>query len=110
MGKRTPTSPDEAKSIITGSFPGTGVSASSAFFPGGINIVITGTFTATVKVRRSFDGGITWVFLDSDLNGTDLTFTAPGNVIAEEVESAALWSLECTAFTSGTINYRVSQG
>lgn len=110
MARRSPTSPDEASSIVAGTFTATGNSASSAFFPGGLNCSIWGTFVGTVGIERSFDGGATFIPIEKDLAGTNLTFTAPDSVIVEEVESAVLYRAVCSAFTSGTINYRLSQG
>lgn len=110
MGKRNLTSPEEASSIITGSFSATGSSPGAAFFKGGINIALWGTFVATVQVERSFDGGANFMPVERDTNGTNLTFSSPDSVIAEEVESAVIWRLTCTNYTSGQVNYRVSQG
>jgi hypothetical protein len=110
MAKRNTTSPDEARSVVTAALTATGATGSSAFFLGGINVAVWGTFAGTVQIERSFDGGSTWLVLDQDLTGTDLTFTAPKSLIVEEVESAVLYRANCTAFTSGTINVRISQG
>jgi hypothetical protein len=110
MAKRNTTSPEEAKSIVTFAHTATGVSGSSAFFPGGINVSVWGTFVGTVQIERSFDGGAIWLVVDKDLTGADLTFTAPQSLVVEEVESAVLYRSNCTAFTSGTINVRLSQG
>lgn len=110
MARRTPSSPDAASSIVTAAFTGTGVSDSAAFFVGGINVVVWGTFSGAVQIERSFDGGATWLVLDQDLTGTDLTFTAPRGCIVEEVESAVLYRANCTTLASGTLNVRLRQG
>lgn len=100
---------------LVGSFTGTGAtedwfaanatpSASKLF-----NISLWGTFVATVKVQRSFDDGSTWVDCSRDSAGTTASYTAPASLLVEEPEAGVLYRLNCSAYTSGTINYRISQ-
>lgn len=97
------------KTPVTGTL--TGVANSAAFTPlngRGFNISLWGTFAATVRLVRSFDAGATWLPLTAA--GTSLmSFTAPASETWDEPESAVQYRLECTAFTSGTVNYRISQ-
>jgi len=74
-----------------------------------LNISASGTFVATVKIERSFDGGTTSFVCSSDSAGTEASFTAPFSVVAEEPSSGVLYRLNCTAYTSGTVTYRISQ-
>lgn len=76
---------------------------------GAYNFSLWGTFVATVRLERSFDGGATWIPVSKDSSGADASFTAPCGVTGAEPEDGVLYRANCTAFTSGTINYRVSQ-
>lgn len=98
----------------TGTFTATGQSAS--FLADGIgdlvdhafNLSLWGTFVASVQLERSFDGGTTWLPLTA--NGTQIyKFTAPCSEGGDETEAGVLYRLNCTAYTSGTVNYRLSQ-
>jgi hypothetical protein len=101
---------------LTGSFSATGQSQS--FMPTGLNdfgerdhafnVSIWGTFVGTVQLERSFDNGTTWLALTQ--NGSQVyKWTAQASEIADETEAGVLYRLNCTAFTSGPINYRLSQ-
>lgn len=97
---------------VTGTFTATG--QSEAFVPasqlrrGRFNVAIWGTFTATVQVQRSFDAGETWIVCAGpDL--ADAEFVSPITFAAEETEQGVRYRLACTAYTSGTINYRMSR-
>ena len=100
---------------VTGSFTGTGQSLSfrpvlrSANGGGGaFNVSLRGTFVGTVQIERSFDG-TNWFVASRDSAGTAALFTAPASVIVEEPEAGVQYRLNCTAYISGTINYRISQ-
>lgn len=72
------------------------------------NLTITGTFVATVQLERSFDGGTTFAPISGQTLGTTATFTAPTTLVGMETERAVLYRVNCTAFTSGTANVRIS--
>ena len=100
----------------TGTFTATGVTAAPYFSPeytssvdgsAPFNMSLWGTFVGTVQLERSFDNGVT--FLPLTALGTAITFTAPATEVFNEPESGVQYRLNCTAFTSGTINYRLSQ-
>lgn len=99
---------------VTASFTATGQSAS--FTPEGantpessapFNMSLWGTFVGTVQLERSFDSGVTWLPITA--LGTSITFTAPASEVFAEPEVNVRYRLNCTAYTSGTINYRLSQ-
>ena len=71
------------------------------------NFSLWGTFVGTVIPERSFDSGTTW--LPYTALGTAISFTAPCSETFEEPEKGVLWRVRCSAYTSGTINYRLSQ-
>lgn len=86
----------------------------AAFYPGLINVSVSGSFTATIVIEKSYDGGATWLPVQTDLAGTALSFTGSGTfnreIQIEEGESGVCYRGRCTAFTSGTANVRISQG
>jgi hypothetical protein len=59
-----------------------------------------------VQIQRSFDGGTEWL-TRVDLVGNG-SYTTPISLVVAEPERGVLYRLACTAFTSGTINYRLS--
>ena len=106
---------------VTGSFTATGQSGS--FLPivasrsttNPFNIVLNGTAVATVQLERSFDNGVTWVTINaggSPLYQWNYNTASLANFSeqAEETEQGVFYRLNCTAYTSGTVNYRISQG
>lgn len=96
-------------SPVTGSFTATGQSASFAPVCGrSFNVSLLGTFVASVRLERSFDGGVTWLPLTAQ--GISLcVWTVPVSESWDEAEYGVLYRLNCTAYTSGTVSYRVSQ-
>jgi hypothetical protein len=100
---------------VTGTFTDTG--QSSSFVPtvasrsttNAFSVSTSGTFVATVQLERSFDNGSNWFVCSSDASGTTASWTAPFSVIAEEPTQGVLYRLNCTAYTSGTVTYRIDQ-
>ncbi len=86
---------------LIGTFTGTGRS-DTVHLKGVFNLSISGTFVATVTLDRSFDNGVTWIIMDTFTEG----FSSPTK---EEPENNVIWSLNCSAFTSGTVTFRISQ-
>ena len=83
---------------ITGSFTGIGLSNEVLASEPEYNVSIYGG-SGTVEIQRSFDGGSTWQSIES--------FTADVERILDNVEVDTLYRFSCTAYTSGTINYRI---
>ena len=108
-----------SQQTVSGSFTGTGQSATFLPTPGApfnyvrgsgyFNITLYGTFTATVVVQRSFDAGSTWHTVSQDATGADASYTAPMSLVALEPEHGTMYRLNCTAYSSGTVNYRLSR-
>jgi len=99
---------------VTGSFTATG--QSNSFKPvmrtmawGQFNVSASGTFVATVQLERSFDNGDNWFVCSRDSSGTAASWTAPFSVVGEEPTPGVIYRLNCTAYTSGTVTYRISQ-
>lgn len=104
--------------VVSGSFTATGQSAS--FRPnigardtsgGSFNIGLSGTAVASLQLEKSFDNGTTWHQIYA--GGIQLkSWSYSSTNIAEtgqEFEQGVLYRLNCTAFTSGTLSYRLSQ-
>jgi hypothetical protein len=66
------------------------------------------TFTGTIQLERSFDGGHTWIPCYIWQGGAQLKWTGAISTELMEPEKSVLYRLNCIAFTSGTINYRIS--
>jgi hypothetical protein len=103
---------------VSGSFVATGQSA--AFIPvpgphvflrgsGHFNVTIYGTFAGTVQLQRSFDAGTTWHTVSKDSSGSDAAYSAPISLVCLEPENNVQYRLNCSVYSSGTINYRLSR-
>jgi len=70
---------------------------------GDFNLSLSGTWIATVWVQRSFDGGSTWMDVDS--------FTANVETVGTEGEPGMLYrfGVKTGGYTSGTVVGRLSQ-
>ena len=97
--------------LVTGALTATGSSATvfprSDLIATAFNLSLWGSFSATVQIQRSFDNGATW--LPRTSNGTVIAYTAPCSEIVAEPESGVAYRVTVTAFSSGTVNYRISQ-
>lgn len=102
-----------ARRVVSGAFTATGQSGNTAAgdppaFVGGFNLTLSGTFVATVRLERSFDGGSTWHPCTRS-DGSARQWAGPCSIVAEEPEANILYRLNCAAYTSGTVTYRLSQ-
>ena len=84
---------------MEGSFAATGTSSSFSS-RAGFNISLAGFGSATVQLQRSFDDGTTWRVVK--------TYTANVEERCDDPEVGVFYRFECTAYTSGTIVYRLS--
>jgi len=96
---------------VEGTFTTTG-NSDELILLGEFNVLITGGI-ATVEIQKSFDGGLNWYTISQDSAGTPASYTTSGGVVfngvVEEREGNIEYRLACTAYTSGTITYRMSQ-
>ncbi|MCP4072303.1 MAG: hypothetical protein GY742_11270 [Hyphomicrobiales bacterium] len=65
------------------------------------DIILSGTFVGTVALQAQ-DASGNWVTVNS--------WTAPAISLNNEAAFARNWRLDCTTYTSGTINYEISAG
>lgn len=76
------------------------------------NAVFTGpalTWSGTVEFERSFDGGATWICCNLSSGALAQYTGGPVNTSWNEPERGVCYRFNCTAYSSGTINYRMSQ-
>ena len=101
-------------SNVTGSFaatgngtwftPNTGNYNNSQQF----NIAVSGVFVGTLVLECSFDGGTTAIPVNRYCTNTAVSYTAPGNEVLPCPEGGVQYRWRCSAYTSGTANYRLS--
>jgi hypothetical protein len=112
---QTPPASDQANAVVEGSFTGTGQSDSLLVW-GPFNVNLggdggpNGSWDASVQLERSFDGGTSW-YVRCDSAGVQLVFSTNDkdvSFVVVEPEQGMLYRLNCTTYTSGTINYRLS--
>jgi hypothetical protein len=75
---------------------------------GSFNVSVSGTFTGSVRLERSFDAGGTWLPL-TDQYGTQIAFTTPVSLLAYEPEQNVLYRPNATALSAGSATVRLSQ-
>lgn len=68
------------------------------------------TIGGTVQIERTFDAGATWLLCNIGGAGTPAQYanSTPLSLIVGEPEQGVSYRLNCIAYTSGTINYRMS--
>lgn len=99
-----------AQARLEGSFTGTGQSAAVQLY-GRFNLSLTGTFVGTVQLERSDSQSGTFTVVARDVAGTPASFTTAFAGLAMEEDEQGMWyRLNCTAYTSGTIGYRIGVG
>ena len=82
-----------------------GVDTAAVFTGAGV------AYSGTVQLERSFDGGGTWLVCNIGGAGALAQYNSgtPVSLTFGEPEQDVLYRLNCVAYTSGTINYRISQ-
>ncbi len=74
---------------------------------GQINVAIYGTFTATARIECSFNGD-DWVPMAKDPDGNQASYASPCSLVIDAPEIGVYYRVNCTSYTDGTINYRLS--
>lgn len=85
-------------------------SGNGVFVLGDFNVSVWGVFVATVVLEQSSDGGVTWIPEISRFTTVAVSLNAPGALTVIEPEPGVQYRLRCSAFTSGTVNWRISAG
>jgi hypothetical protein len=91
--------------------PFTGVSVSNGIVLsyGWFSLNIWGSFTATVQVERSPDNGITFLPVAIDPTGTYAIYKVPVSLNGFSPDTGVQFRLNCTAFQTGPVNFRLTQ-
>lgn len=98
-----------ANSRVEGVITGTGATSAVEFKDGGGNILLDfGSGAGTVAIEKSFDGGTTWYTASKDATPTAAIYTQSINGVIDEREQGVFYRFNCTAFTSGSIPFRLS--
>lgn len=91
---------------LTGSFGAVG-NSNVAEVCGEFVLALWGTFVGTVIVEASPNEGTTWVQLTLPWTTTLFSATAPGVFVLAVPDRGWQVRARCSAYTSGTINYRL---
>lgn len=87
--------------LLSGNLTAVGASASTVAY-GYFNASVSGTFVGTVQLQRKLPGQASF--------NTVTTYTTPTEAQDQEIEDGTEYRFNCSAYTSGTITYRLSQG
>lgn len=99
---------DLANFVASDALAATGGSANLACPWGWFNFTVYGTFSGTVILEKSFDGGTTWVGCNIPFTTSAVTTTAAASFQVFEPERGVLYRSNMTARVSGTANTRIS--
>ena len=93
------------KVAVSGTFAAAGQSNPFSPIAGrDFNVTVSGG-SATTQLERSFDSGTTWFVVLTDA----LRQALPESFTWNEAEYGVQYRLNCVAYVSGTVTYRVSQ-
>jgi hypothetical protein len=101
-----PPSGDRATEFVAGSFTSSTTSPFWGFY-GWFGLAVWGSFSATIALTKSYDGGTTFIPATYPQTNVLVSITAPIGVILFEPERGVLYQLSCT-YVSGTVGYRMS--
>ena len=88
--------------VVSDSFTGTAESDPIILDSlGGANLQLTGTWVGTVILKRKFAGEVSFTAVPGESYSTNQA------LVIDDPEKDVQYSLECTAYTSGTINYHL---
>ena len=106
-----------ATDVLTGTLTSAGGTASNVSMKlmyGLFNAALGGTWSGTMQLQKSFDGGATFIPAQKDLSGTSGTYT--GNVVSvlNEPEPGVYYRWQCTVTLTTTganvCSWRLSGG
>ena len=92
---------------ISTSFTAVDTYSSAAYIKQGesFNYSVSGTFVGSVKIEKSQNGGIAWLQV-----GSSISSVVSGSVVGDSLDKQpALYRLNCTSFSSGTIVTSITQ-
>lgn len=95
-------------SPVSGTLAATGGGTALTLHAGLYNLTVSGTFVGTWTLQRSNDGGSTWADV-TDYTGVVVGSTTTMNTVLIDAEDNIKVRVNCSAYTSGTISYRLAQ-
>ena len=108
MGKGlVTTGKEQADAVFIAAVTATGATNLGVML-GYYRLFFSGTFTATAQLECSYDGGSTWIPASLDTSGDAASYSTPVSLTGFEPEKGIYYRVNCTAYTSGTINVRLS--
>lgn len=109
MARLQPGGPDEGLFRVETTFSAAGSSAAVQAH-GPAWVYAAGTFTGTIAVEGSLDGGTTWVPVFANTSGDALLISTPGMMAIPSPEQNTLLRLTAQAGFTGTAVARISGG
>lgn len=109
MGIRVAGGSELAPTVATGNFVALG-NGTPIEILGDFNFALWGVFVGTVVLECSYDGGTTWLASLFKFTLTAIQLVSVAATSSSESEPGVLYRVRCSAFTSGTINWRISSG
>lgn len=101
-----------ASAILSGEFASAGETSDWITLRGEYNLSLSGG-EGTVELEKSYDGGLTVFSVSKNTDGDPASYALTSgdklSLVGIEPESGVLYRLNCPAYTSGTIIYRISQ-
>lgn len=101
---------DAGNTVLSGTFTATGQSLGTPV-NGRAHVQIDGG-VGTVQIERSVDEAVSWDVLSKNSDGAAASYTTASDVafngFIDEPMFGVLYRFNCTAFTSGTIVYRLA--
>ncbi len=92
---------------VSGTFTGTGVSASFTAANSYFDAMVTASSWAgsSVQLERSFDAGVTFAIVSLDAVGTPAVYTENFNGVGFDPSNAVIYQWNCTAYGGSAISY-----
>ena len=90
-------------SAISGTGTGTSISAGGTW-----RLITHGTWTATIRIEKSTDGGSTWTMLREFSSADDFNANTYGTESMDDYAEPFLVRINCTAYTSGPCNINLT--
>lgn len=109
MGKMNPYGPELAQQTVAAVFTAAGQVTQAACFQGYFNLFVggSGSFTGTIRLEATHDGGATWLPLTA--MGNAVSITAEAVETLHQYEPGVMIRARCMALSAGTIPVRISQ-
>jgi hypothetical protein len=110
MGLNTAGGVELCPQVATGTLASVAAGA-GVMIMGPFNATLVGTtFTGSVNLERSFDGGATYMICGIDASGSPATYTTDASLVVNEPEPGVWYRFNMTARSAGSMAWRISGG